>query len=149
MVNLASFNARAERDVAAALRRLEAAGVTELELDLRDNRCVCWVCVRCVTLPCIRCALVESAVLRCSGCWVWDGTCQNMWGVLHANCLLSRFLTQAGLTQVCSHPGVSLSHPGYPCHSNITHEHLSPHTATSPTTGVVWSTRGWRWRAFS
>ncbi len=38
VVRLSSFNARAERDLAAALRRLEAEGATEFELDLRDNR---------------------------------------------------------------------------------------------------------------
>ncbi|GIM09471.1 hypothetical protein Vretimale_13304 [Volvox reticuliferus] len=37
-VRLASFNARAQADVAAAIRQLESAGATRLVLDLRDNR---------------------------------------------------------------------------------------------------------------
>ncbi|KAG2435553.1 hypothetical protein HYH02_011847 [Chlamydomonas schloesseri] len=37
-VRLAAFNARAQSDVAAAIRQLEAAGATRLVLDLRDNR---------------------------------------------------------------------------------------------------------------
>lgn len=37
-ISLSSFNARAQRDVLAAVRRLEAAGVSRLVLDLRDNR---------------------------------------------------------------------------------------------------------------
>lgn len=38
-IRLASFNARALRDVAAALDNLTASGATEIVLDLRDNRC--------------------------------------------------------------------------------------------------------------
>ncbi|KXZ42218.1 hypothetical protein GPECTOR_180g254 [Gonium pectorale] len=37
-VRLAAFNARAQSDVAAAIRQLEAAGASRLVLDLRDNR---------------------------------------------------------------------------------------------------------------
>ncbi len=37
-IRLSSFNARAQRDLAAAVRRLEAEGATRLVLDLRDNR---------------------------------------------------------------------------------------------------------------
>ncbi|PNH07108.1 Carboxyl-terminal-processing protease [Tetrabaena socialis] len=37
-VRLAAFNARAQSDVASAIRRLEAGGATRLVLDLRDNR---------------------------------------------------------------------------------------------------------------
>ncbi|KAG2438588.1 hypothetical protein HXX76_005138 [Chlamydomonas incerta] len=37
-VRLAAFNARAQSDVAAAIRQLEAGGATRLVLDLRDNR---------------------------------------------------------------------------------------------------------------
>ena len=38
VVRLMSFNARAQRDVAAAIEQLEEQGATEIELDLRDNR---------------------------------------------------------------------------------------------------------------
>jgi C-terminal processing protease CtpA/Prc len=37
-IRLASFNARALRDVSAALDQLQQRGATELVLDLRDNR---------------------------------------------------------------------------------------------------------------
>eukprot|EP00198_Chlamydomonas_reinhardtii_P006937 XP_001696273.1 tail-specific protease [Chlamydomonas reinhardtii] len=37
-VRLAAFNARAQSDVATAIRQLEAGGATRLVLDLRDNR---------------------------------------------------------------------------------------------------------------
>ncbi|GFR42288.1 hypothetical protein Agub_g3186, partial [Astrephomene gubernaculifera] len=37
-VRLTAFNARAQSDVAAAIRQLQAAGATRLVLDLRDNR---------------------------------------------------------------------------------------------------------------
>jgi hypothetical protein len=92
VVNLASFNARAERDVAAALRRLEAAGVTELELDLRDNRWVpgVWrVCIRCVPGVWILPPGVPCISRPCSGAQgvgYWMGHA-SVWGMLHANCL--------------------------------------------------------------
>lgn len=38
MIRLTSFNARALRDVSAALDQLQQRGATELVLDLRDNR---------------------------------------------------------------------------------------------------------------
>lgn len=38
VIRLSSFNARAQRDVAAAVRGLEARGAARLVLDLRDNR---------------------------------------------------------------------------------------------------------------
>lgn len=38
VIRLTSFNARAHRDVAAVLRKLEEQGAEEFELDLRDNR---------------------------------------------------------------------------------------------------------------
>ncbi|GAB4819263.1 hypothetical protein N2152v2_006309 [Parachlorella kessleri] len=37
-IKLTSFNARAQRDLAAAVRQLEGAGASRLVLDLRDNR---------------------------------------------------------------------------------------------------------------
>lgn len=37
-IKLSSFNARAQRDVAAAVRKLEGEGATRIVLDLRDNR---------------------------------------------------------------------------------------------------------------
>lgn len=40
VIHLTSFNARALRDVSAALESLQQQGATELVLDLRDNR---WV----------------------------------------------------------------------------------------------------------
>jgi C-terminal processing protease CtpA/Prc len=46
VIRLTSFNARALRDVSAALDKLQQQGATELVLDLRDNRCkmVVWRC---------------------------------------------------------------------------------------------------------
>lgn len=41
VIRLTSFNARALRDVSAALQQLQDQGVRELVLDLRDNR---WGC---------------------------------------------------------------------------------------------------------
>jgi len=41
VVAIKSFTARAQRDVAAAVAELQERGAQELELDLRDNRCVC------------------------------------------------------------------------------------------------------------
>ncbi len=38
VIRLAAFNSRAVPDVAAAVRRLAAAGAAEFVLDLRDNR---------------------------------------------------------------------------------------------------------------
>lgn len=38
VIRLTSFNARALRDVSAALAELRQRGATELVLDLRDNR---------------------------------------------------------------------------------------------------------------
>lgn len=40
VVAVKSFTARAQRDVAAAVGELVERGAQELELDLRDNRCV-------------------------------------------------------------------------------------------------------------
>jgi hypothetical protein len=40
VIRLTSFNARALRDVSAALDQLQQQGATEIVLDLRDNRCV-------------------------------------------------------------------------------------------------------------
>jgi C-terminal processing protease CtpA/Prc len=40
VIRLTSFNARALRDVSAALTQLQEQGATELVLDLRDNRYV-------------------------------------------------------------------------------------------------------------
>lgn len=37
-IQLSAFNARALADVAAAVRQMEAAGASELVIDLRDNR---------------------------------------------------------------------------------------------------------------
>lgn len=37
-IKLSSFNARAQRDLAAAVKRLEAQGAARFVLDLRDNR---------------------------------------------------------------------------------------------------------------
>lgn len=40
VIGLSSFNARAQRDLAAAVTQLQAQGATDFVLDLRDNRSV-------------------------------------------------------------------------------------------------------------
>lgn len=68
VIRLTSFNARALRDVSAALDRLQQQGATEIVLDLRDNRCV---------VPAHQGLMV--GVLRCSG----GGMC---FGLLACGC---------------------------------------------------------------